>query len=99
VVGHREPVLGSHRGNGTFDGALCDRTEFDIVDPTAVDAHQVVMVILERFGQLVSGHPVAAVVGGDDSVLVEDGEGAVDGGEGDRGIQVRVDLGRTDWSA
>ena len=74
-------------------------TELHVVDAAALDAHQVVMMVLEGLGELVPGDPVPSMVRRRHPGVGEHGEGAVDGGEGDRVVEVLADLGGRDGAA
>ena len=74
-----------------MDGNLVLLVELDILDAAALDADQVVMVVLQGLGQLVSGHPVTTPMERHDRGVGEHGEGSVDRRERHRAVE--VDLG------
>lgn len=76
-----------------MDRVLGLRLELDVVDPAALDAHQMVMVVLERLGQLVPGHTVAAVMQCRHLGVRQDAESAVDGGQRHGALEIIVNLG------
>ena len=99
MVGHLERVIPGDRGDDALHRLLGVGPELHIVDATAFDAHEVVMVVLQRFGELVAGHPVTPMVRRCHSGVREHRERPVYGGEGDGSVEVLHDLGGRHWAA
>ncbi len=75
-----------------MQGGFGCRLQLHVVDPAAFQTHQMVVVLLQRLCQLVPGDTIAAVVRGSHIRLRQHAQGAVYGGEGDRAVEVGVDL-------
>ncbi len=98
MVASGEPPPGGDLGHDRVYGSLGRGVELHIIDPSALDTHQMVMMLLERFGQLVSSHAIATVMGRDQLRFRKHTQSAIDGGERNREVQVSVDFCRRDRS-
>jgi len=92
VVEGGEPAPGGDTGHYRVYGCLGLLIDVYVVDPSALDTDQVVVMLLQRLGQLISGDAIATMMRGSDGCPRQDGQSAIDGGERDCAVEVGVDL-------